>query len=732
MAAREFAVAPQAPAIGQPMTRAEGILKVTGRAGYAADHTAADPELPGLVHAVLVLSAASRAESSTADLPGAATAAPGVLDVLTDFTGATLPFPTGQVNFFGQPVAIVVADTLERAEHAASLIDTAALNATTAVTDLDDPAAAPHPAPKTPDYRRGDPDGALRSAHTVIDQRYRIARNNHNPMELPATVARWDGDRLTVFDKTQWVQGTARSLAAALGVPVDNVRVLSPFVGGAFGSAGNTWPHQVLAAFTARKLNRPVKLVLNRRQMYSGIGYRPTSDQRLAVAADPDGRLTAVVQDARTENARYASYEDDITDLPKVLYQSPAMSARYRLVPLDVHLPTYMRGPGAVSGAFAMESAMDELAVALNLDPIELRLRNEPTANQAKGLPFSTRGLPACYRKGAAEFGWSARNPVPRARVENGQLIGLGMAAAGYHTGRAPASANARIDADGTAVISSATSDMGPGTYTSMAQVAADTLGLPVGRVRFVLGDSALPKAPIHAGSLTMASVGSAVLTACATLRDGMVRTAVVDPVSPLHGAAPETVTVRGGLLSVGGDTARAETYQQILRRRGRTSMDTLRDWSPGDASTRSSTYGYGAVFAEVSVDELLGTVRIRRLRATYDVGTVVNPRLAHSQAIGGMVYGIGMTLLEATVRDRRDGRIMNANMSDYLVPTNADVPDLDATFLDLPDPATGPIGVKGLGELVIVGVPAAIANAVYNATGRRVRDLPITLDTQL
>ena len=737
--------------MGQPVARVDGLLKVTGGARYAADHP-----VPGLVHAVLVCSATARATFATPDV-SPARAEPGVIDVLTDFSGAKLPFLTGQVNFYGQPVAVVVADTLEHAEHAASLVQTGPSPApgvvggpgsagptgteqigagpvpsTTGVVMMDDPRATAVPAQRSKDYTRGTPEPALGVAAVKVDQIYRISRENHNPMELPATVARWDGDRLTVWDKTQWVQGTAKSLADALGVPVGNVRVFSPFVGGAFGSAGLIWPHQILAALTARTLGRPVKLALTRRQMYSGIGYRPASEQRLALGAGPDGRLDVIVHEARTEVSRYSSYEDGLAFLPKFMYQVAHMSSRYRLVPLDVHLPTYMRGPGAVTGAFALESAMDELAATLRMDPIELRIRNEPDADQADNLPFSTRGIVDCYRRGAAEFGWAGRNAAPRGRRENGLLIGTGMAAAGYHTGRSRASADARIKADGTAVVTSATSDMGPGTYTSMTQVAADALGLPMGRVRFELGDSAMPQAPMHAGSITMASVGPAVLTACATLRDGMIRTAVVDPASPLHGALPEQIQVRDGILSVGGDPARAETYQQILARRGRASMDTLRDWSPGDNPKRFSTYGYGAVFAEVAVDEMLGRIRVRRMRAAYDVGSVINPRLAHSQAIGGMVYGIGMALLESTVRDRRDGRIMNANMSDYLVPTNADVSDLDAVFLGQADPMTGPLGVKGLGEVVMVGVPAAIANAVWHATGRRVRDLPITLETQL
>jgi xanthine dehydrogenase YagR molybdenum-binding subunit len=711
--------------VGQPMSRVDGGLKVTGRATYAAEHN-----VPGLVYGVIVNSTVSRG-TITAIKSDAAVSTPGVLRVLSDWSKVKLAYPTNQVNFFGQPLAVVVATTLEQAEHAASLVEVT-YAPTPAVTGIDDPRAPSQPSQRSPDYSRGDPDGALRAAHTVVDQNYTIIRENHNPMELPSTIAQWDGDRLTLWDKTQWVQGEARSVATALGVPAANVRVVSPFVGGAFGSAGMTWPHQILTAFVAREMGRPVKLVLNRRQMYVGIGYRPTSRQRLAVGASADGKIAALVHEARTETSKFQPYEDSITTLPRFLYDSPAMRSQYRLVPLDVHQPTYMRGPGAVSGAFALESAMDELAHQLSIDPIELRLRNEPAVDQFDNLPFSTRRLTDCCQQGAQSFGWSQRSPVPRARTESGLLIGMGMAAAAYHTGRNAADALARINDDGTAVVASATSDMGPGTYTSMAQVAADALGLPISRISFQLGDSSLPMSPIHAGSQTMASVGSAVFTACSSLRDSMVRTAVVDPASPLHGATPEQVSVRDGSLYLTAAPERAETYQQILRRRGRPSMDTHQSWSPGDSATRFSTYAYGAVFAEVAVDDLLGLVRIRRIHATYDTGRVISPKLAHSQALSGMVAGIGMALLEGTQIDHRDGRIVNANMADYLVPVNADVPQLDAAFLPAEDLVPDPIGAKGLGELVIVGVPAAIANAVFNATGKRIRDLPITLDKLL
>ena len=712
------------PAVGASLSRVDGPLKVTGKARYAADNP-----VPDFVHAVLVCSTVAAGTVDRIDAK-AATRHPGVLRILTDFGAVKLPFDTRRVAFFGQPVAVVVAETLEAAAHGAALVDVR-YRPGAQLVNIDAPQAVRQPG-SNPDYSRGDPDTALRAAAVVSDARYRIARNNHNAMELPSTVARWDGDKLTVWDKVQSIVGAQEAHAAAHGVPTDNVRVISPFVGGAFGSAGHTWPHQLLASFAARQMRRPVKLVLTRKQNYSGNGYRPTSRQRLAIGADRSGRISVIVHDGHTETARYATYEDGLTASPKFMYVSPNMRSTYRVVPLDVNLPTFMRGPGAVTGTFALESAMDDLAHQLEMDPIELRLRNEPDRDQTDGLPFSTRRLTECLRQGAATFGWSRRTPVPRSMRDGDRLVGIGMAAAGYHTSRSAADALARLNADGTVDVQSATSDMGPGTYTSMTQVAADALGLPMGRIRFALGDSQYPNAPSHSGSRTMASVGSAVFTAGNMLRDRLIRTAVTDPGSPLNAVAPRDVSVVDGRMSVAGDPGRGETYQDLLRRRGWPSLDSRQTWSPDDADTRFSMYAYGAVFAEVAVDEALGFVRVRRVYACYDAGRVVNPKLAHSQAIGGMVGGIGMALLESTDLDDRDGRIVNANMSDYLVPVNADVPALDAAFLPAEDTVADPIGVKGLGELVIVGVPAAIANAVFNATGKRMTDLPIRLENLL
>jgi xanthine dehydrogenase YagR molybdenum-binding subunit len=716
---------PAAVISGQPVTRVDGRLKVTGKALYAADNPA-----PDLVYAALVCSTIARGSVERID-PAAAVRDREVLRVITDFGGVKLPYDIRQVSCFGQPVAVVVATTLEAAMHGATLVEVR-YRPGPQLTNIDAPQAEQKPGTRTRDYARGDADGALRGAAVVTDLQYSIMRNNHNPMEIPATVASWDGDRLTVWDKVQSISGAQKTYADAFGVPSDHVRVISPFVGGAFGSAGTTWPHQLLAAFAARQIRRPVKLLLTRKQYYSGIGYRPTSRQRMAIGSDRTGRIGSIVHEARTETSRYNAYEDNLMTGARFMYGSPNMRSTYRVVPLDINPPTFMRGPGATTGTFALESAIDDLAFRLRMDPIELRLRNEPDHDLSENLPFSTRRLTDCFRQGSDAFGWSRRNAGPRATRDGNQLIGIGMAAAGYHTSRSQCAALARINADGTADVQCGTSDMGPGTYTSMTQVAADALGLPLNRVRFALGDSRFPEAPSHSGSRTMASVGSAVFTTANMLRDRFVRTAVVDPGSPLNGLRPEEVSVGEGRMFHAGDATRAESYQDLLRRRGWGNLDAQQTWSPDDADTRFSMSAYGAVFAEVAVDETLGTVRIRRIYACYDAGRIINPKLAHSQAIGGMVGGIGMALLEGTQLDYRDGRIVNANMSDYLVPVNADVPALDAAYLPAEDNIADPLGVKGLGELVIVGVPAAIANAVFNATGRRVTDLPITLEKLL
>lgn len=723
-------------AVGTPASRVDGRRKVTGRATYAAEHV-----VDGTVHAVIV-DAGVGAGRITAIDTRAALAHPGVLAVISHLNAPRLAYrdapassnPEGtrlrvfqddRVRFFGQPVAVVVASTVESAQHAARLVEVR-YDARPPVTDL---GSAPAGEPGT--YARGDADKAFDGAAVKLDVTYELARNHHNPMEPHATIARWDGDALTIWDKTQWIGGTQRELAAVFGIPDNAVRVISPFVGGGFGSGLRGWPHVTVAALAARQTGRPVKLVLSRRQLYFGTGFRPRYRYRLRVGADRRGRLGAMIHDIDHETSSYENFVEAAMQPGQMLYSTPNVRQAYRTVPLDVNTPIWMRGPGYASAAFALECAVDELAQRLRLDPIELRQRNEPANDESTGQPFSTRRLRECYTVGAREFGWHRRNPAPGGTRDGDWLIGTGMATAVYDTARNTAQAYARIDAGGRALVQSATSDMGPGTYTSMTQVAADALGLDMDGVEFRLGDSLMPPTPPHGGSMTMASVGSAVLDSCDKVREQAVTMAVRDPRSPLHGADPRAVVVRNGRLAVKKDPRRGETYGQLLTRNNRPHLEALGAFSPPEEH-RASMYAYGAVFAEVAVDARLGLVRVRRMLGVYDAGRIVSPKLADSQALGGMVGGIGQALLEHTVIDPRDGRVVNANLADYLVPVNADIPDLRAIYLDGDDREANPIGVKGLGEVVLVGVAPAVANAVSHATGRRIRSFPITAEALL
>ncbi|MEU6512371.1 xanthine dehydrogenase family protein molybdopterin-binding subunit [Streptomyces sp. NPDC046942] len=727
---------PQA-AVGAPLSRVDGRLKVTGKALYAAEH-----DVDGAVHAVIVDASVGRGRITSMETR-AALAHPGVLRVISHRNAPKLPYrdnpgsnnPAGRrlrvfqddrVLFHGQPVAVVVATTLEAAQHGASLVKVR-YDAEQPSTDLHE--AEPD---KPTTYQRGDADAGLRSAAVRMDLTYRTARNHQNPMEPHATIARWDGNRLTVWDKTQWVVGAQTELAAVFGLEMDSVRVISPFVGGGFGSGLRCWPHTVVAALAARETGRPVKLVLSRKQMYFGTGFRPSYEYRLRLGSDRRGRLTTAVHEIDAETSSYEKFTEAIMAAGQMMYSMPNVRQAYSTVPLDVNTPLYMRGPGFATASFAIESGMDELAHQLGLDPIELRRRNEPNEDESNGLPFSTRRLRECYTVGAREFGWQRRNPKPRSTRDGDWLIGMGMAAGVYDTMRAPAQARVRLDDDGTAVVEAAASDMGPGTYTSQTQVAADALGLTMRTVTFRLGDSLYPQTPPHGGSMTMASVGSAVLDGCNKVRQQAVELAVQDEQSPLYGAQPEDVVVRGGRLHMRDNPARGETYQRLLSRNHRTHLEAVGSFAPPSGPERHSFYAYNATFAEVAVDATLGLVRVRRVLGVYDAGRIISPKLADSQALGGIVGGIGTALLEHTVTDHRDGRIVNASLADYLVPVNADVPDLRAIYLEGEDREADPLGVKGLGEVVHVAVAPAIANAVFNATGRRIRELPITAEALL
>ena len=733
--------------IGQPINRVDGPRKVTGEARYAAEF-----DLPDLLHGALVLSTVPAGTVAAIDAE-AARRAPGVYAVITHENAPRLPykpygkrpqvdaqsgdqlqvFQDAKVHFNGQPVAVVVAETLEQAAHAADLVRIT-YDAAPGLTSFD-PARAREPsrgnekAGRPADTAIGDADGAFAEAPVRVDARYVQAREHHNPIELHATIAAWDGDRLTLYDKTQWPDNDRDEIAHVFGIPKDSIRVVSPFVGGAFGSALRTWPHVTVAAVAAKAVQRPVRVELTRSQSYTSVGFRPHTEQRVALGAEPDGTLTAVIQEAVGQTAAYEEYAEVTLDPARNTYACPNVRTRYRLVEMNTNSPCPMRSPGIATGMLALETAMDELAAALGMDPVALRLKNHAEKDQHKNLPWSSKELRACYQVAAERFGWSRRSAAPRSMRVNGLLVGYGMATAAYPAHRAKASAEASLLRDGTALIRSAGSDMGPGTYTSMTQVAAEALGLPVEKVRFELGDTEMPFAPVHGGSITMASVGTAVQAACQALLDDLGAVLRASPPGGFAGQG-EIEWCDGSAVPPGGGAA--VPFGALLDGLGLDRITAEGHSAPGQETKTHSSSAFGAVFAEVRVDPDLGTVRVHRLVGAYDIGRVVNPKTARSQCIGGMVGGVGMALLEQAEWDERFGRPMNRNLAEYLVPVCADIRELDVAFVPSEDPIFNPLGVKGVAELGLSGVAAAIGNAVHHATGRRVRSFPILPESLL
>jgi xanthine dehydrogenase YagR molybdenum-binding subunit len=708
--------------VGLALDRVDGPDKVTGRARYAAEFP-----LKHLAHAAVATSTIAKGRICAID-SSAAERLPGVLAILTHLNAPKLPYQPFKerplvdprsgdqlrvlqgpdILFNGQPIALVVAETPEQARAAAVLLHVLYDEQAAATCFAEAPRRPPSKETakgRPAETARGDADQALAAAPVKIDQRYVQAREHHNAMEPHATIAVWEGERLTLYDKTQWVGNDRAEIAHVFGIPESHIRVISPFVGGAFGSALRTWPHVTLAAMGAKAAGRPVSLELDRRQLYCSIGFRPHTEQRVALGATSDGRLLALVQEATQQTSTYEEYAETVLEPPRMAYSCTNVRTRYRLLEMNTNSPCPMRAPGIVTGLVALEMAMDELAEALCMDPMALRLKNYAEHDEDKQLPWSSKELRACYETAAARFGWQRRQRQPRSLREGRDLIGYGMATALYPAHRAAAAASVRLQADGTVVLRSATSDMGPGTYTAMVQVAADALAVDPARIRFELGDSELPEAPVHGGSITMASVGSAVQAAAEAL------------LAKLKELAARMQAAESHAL---------DSYAALLRRAGLDHVEAEAEAAPGKEEHAFSSYAFGAIFAEVRVDVDFGTIRVPRLVGAYDIGRVVNPKIAHSQCIGGMVGGIGMALLEQADWDPRFGRVMNANLAEYLVPVNADIGILDAVFVPSDDRAFNPIGAKGVAELGLCGVAPAIANAVYHATGKRVRDLPI------
>ena len=647
------------------------------------------------------------------------------------------PLYDDRVWFNGQPIALVVAETSEIARSAASLVRVN-YEEEAHVTDVysQRESAVPVKPPTsnfealfTPPKPRGTPEHALISAAVRHEAEYYTPIEHHNPMELYAATVIYGGDgKLTVYDKTQGVQNVQRYVCSVFGIKPQDVQVVSPFVGGAFGVGLRPLFEVALAVLAARALRRSVRVVLTRQQMYA-LGYRPAMIQRIALGANTGATLDAIMHQAITVTSRYEDYNRQETGWSGVLYSCANASYAHKLAKLDLPTSCDMRCPSGATGVYALECAMDELAVALKIDPLELRLRCYSERDQNINQPFSSKALRVCYRRGAEAFGWDQRNADPRSMRDGGDLVGWGMATGIWDAWQTAITVRIVIKADGHAEVASAASDIGTGTYTVMAQVTADQLGLPLEKIDVKLGDLSLPQSPVEGGSWLAASVSSGIVMTAAAIRDELLRLAKRIPSSPLANMTAGEVVLRNGALVSSADASRSVSIAQIMRHGGVDRIEREITTKPGDDPRAHNTHS--AVFAEVKVDEQLGVIRVTRVVSAVAAGRILNTKTATSQILGGVVWGIGMALHEETLIDHRNGRIVNANIAEYLVPVNADVHDIQVIWVDELDDSN-PLGVKGVGEVGIVGVSAAIANAVYHATGKRIRDLPITLDKLL
>ncbi|KRQ17740.1 xanthine dehydrogenase family protein molybdopterin-binding subunit [Bradyrhizobium manausense] len=728
--------------VGTATSRVDGRAKVTGAAKYAGEFAA-----DGLLHGFVVTATIPRGRITRLDASGALKVK-GVVDVLTHAHRHPLadkdeawkdevapekgspfrPLYDDSIKFNDQPIALVVAEDWETAKFAATLLDVAYQEEPFA-TDLEAERGSATEVQK-PHEPRGDAAAALAGAAIRHEADYLVPTEHHNPMELYATTAVWEVDRLTVYDKTQGVQNVQKFLCSVFGKTPDEIRVISPYVGGAFGSGLRPQYQVVLATLAALQLKRSVRIVLTRHQMY-GLGYRPETIEHVGLGARPDGTLDAVVHEAIAVTSRYEEFSRNDTGWAEQLYKSANSRYSHQLVRLDVATPCDMRAPGAASGVWALECAMDELANALKLDPVELRLKCYSDRDQSEDLPYTSKQLRACYRQAAAAFGWSNRNPAPRSMRDGKELVGWGMATGIWEALQMPVAARIVLTANGHAEVSSAASDIGTGTYTIVAQVAADALGLPMDNITVKLADSSLPQAPVEGGSWMAASSAHAVLAAAEDIRQELARLAVAMAGSPLAGTDPADVILSEGMIAVGSDKSRSVSIADAMRSGSleRIEKEKLNHFAEDKSHARNT---HSAVFAEVKIDEELGVIRVTRVVNAVAAGRILNTKTGRSQVMGSVVWGIGMALHEEAVMDHRFGRIMNANIAEYHIPVNADIHDIDVIFVDEQDEHINKLGIKGLGEIGIVGVPAAIANAVYHATGRRVRRFPITLDKLL
>ena len=733
-------------AVGQPISRVDGRRKVTGGARYTADVPA-----PAAAHAVMVHSKIARGRVVSIDT-AASERVSGVLTVLTHQNvprmkalpwshlhpqGQTyLPLQDDDIHYAGQPVAVVVAETPNQAAYAGTLIEITyeADRPVVFRQQMANEAVVPAQRMWPLASSIGDADKAIADAAVKIERVYTMPDRHHNPIEPHVTLAAWDDDgTLTLYESTQMVVGTQKLVSLVLGVPEKKVNVVCEFLGGGYGGKSWSWPHTLLAAVAAKVVGRPVRLQLTRTQMYSMVGHQPATVQRIALGADRDGELTGICHDSVNPTSPFDDYVEYAAIASRHLWRaSGGIATSHKVVHVNRNTPVVMRAPMEAQGHFALESAMDELAYAAGIDPVDLRLRNDAETDPYSGRPFSTRALRKCLTEGAAHFEWEKRVSEPRSMRDGRYLIGQGVAAAIYTHWRWPGKARVTLRADGSALVEAAAHEIGTGTCTVMAQVAADVLGLTPNGVTVHLGDTRLPESHPAIGSATTANATAAVMLAAQAAREKAVALALEGADAPFTGAAPRDVIVADGRLSL-ARTNLSITYAELFARNKLASLVGDGDYNPvEEASGPKAVFSFSAVFAEVRVDPDLGLVRLSRVVGAYDAGRIINPKTARSQAIGGIIWGVGQALFEQSETDPALGQFINRNYSGYLVPTNADIPKLDVLFVGGFDAEASPLGAKGLGELTAVSVAPAIANAVYHATGKRVRDLPITIEKLL
>ncbi|QPH40037.1 xanthine dehydrogenase family protein molybdopterin-binding subunit [Pedobacter endophyticus] len=692
--------------------RVDGVYKVTGKAKYFAEY-----DLPGITYAALVTSNITRGKITALDTK-AAQKAPGVIAVLSHLNKPSTPgyeqeggspmkiFYTDKIFYNGQPIAIVVANTFERATHAASLV-----KATYAKEDFNtnfEKAVVDPKAKKLqgqPDYKRGI-ENAYQTAEVKIEAKYHLPIETHNPMELAGIIADWRAnDQLTVYAKTQGVKSTQGTIANVFKIPTENIQVNSEFVGGGFGMGLRTWPMEIATIMASKHIGKPVKLVITRMQMFTMVGNRPAAIQTVGLGANKDGTLTGITHRAFGETSRYENFTEGLVNMAKFMYQCDNVNTQYTVVPVDLGVPIWMRGPGEATGAFALESAIDEMAHALNMDPLEFRTKNDPEKDQQRNKPFSDKNIKEAYRVGAQKIGWHERKNEPGALANGQWKTGFGVSVGVFNANRGRATVKGILKADGTLVLQSATSDIGPGTGTGMTLIASKILNMPGDKIRFELGDSSLPPAPSQGGSATLSTVGSAVNDVCVALKATVAE------------------------LAANSNMDATSNFVDVLKKNNLPAIEVTKQSQAGKEREDYSLYSFSIHFVKVKVNSLTGVVKVDKIVSVGDSGTIVSPKTARSQMVGGAVGGVGMALTEEAVVDHRFGRYINNNFADYHVPVNADIPEIEVHFINKPDPYINPMGAKGMGEIALIGFSAAVANAVFNATGKRIRTLPITPD---